>query len=130
MIGTLWDSINLALSVALLVVALVALHTSKNWTQHKQRKETVTPPVRKGNDYFTILNTKSRHSGLGILPPSATYATNNSCSETRLKLTMLRQETPTQNLKQHTEDATQAEVTAHSTNNNTSTVGEHATQQQ
>lgn len=114
MIGTLWDSINLALSVALLVVALAALHTSKHWTQHKQRNATVTLNAKRGKNFYTTLNIRSKPSGLETQPPPATYAVSPSCLETLSKLTTLKQETPTANYSQHTDGATLAGVAHHS----------------
>ena len=110
MTGTVWDSISLALSVALLVVALAALHTSRNWTQHKQRNATVTLNAKRERNSYTTPPTARKHSGSDKQPQYATYATNPSCLETRLKLITLMQETHTVNSKQHTEDATPAEV--------------------
>ena len=106
MIGTLWDSINLALLVALLVVALAALHTSKNLTQHKQRNATTTLNAKRGKNSYTTLNIKSKHSGSETLPPPATYATYPSCLVTLSKLTTLKQETQTHNYSQHIDGAT------------------------
>lgn len=113
MIGTVWDSINLALSVALLVAALAALHTSKHWTQHKQRNATATLNAKRERNYSTTPPIVSRHSGLDKQPQSATYAIHPSCQETVSKLIMSKQETQTVNSKQHTEDATPAEGTPH-----------------
>ena len=106
MIGTVWDSINLALSVALLVVALAALHTSKHWTQHKQRNATATLNAKRERNSYTTPPIAKKHSGSETLPPPATYAVYPSCLETVSKLIMSKQETPTQNSKQLTEDAT------------------------
>jgi hypothetical protein len=105
-LGTVWPLINLALSVALLVVALAALHTSKHWTQHKQRNATVTPTESQEKNSSTTLNTRSKHSGLGPQPPPATYATYPSCQETLSKLITLMQETQTVNYLQRTEGVT------------------------
>lgn len=104
--GTLWDSTSLALTVALLVVALAALHTSKHWTQHKQRNATVTLNVKRERNSYTTPHIVNKPSGLETPPLPATYAVSPSNLETPLKLTMLKQETQTVNSKQHIEDAT------------------------
>ena len=119
MIGTVWDSINLALSVALLVVALAALHTSKNWTQHKQRNATVIHNAKRGKNSYTTPTIVNKHSGLETPPPPATYAVYPSCQETRLKLIMLMQETQTVNSNLHIEDATPVGVLPPSPNHTT-----------
>lgn len=116
MIGTLWASTNHVLLVALLVVALAALHTSKNWTQHKQRNATVTLNAKRGKNSYTTPIIVNKHSGLETQPQSATYAVSPSCLETRLKLTTLKQETQTHNSSQHTEGATPVGVADHSPN--------------
>lgn len=106
MIGTVWDSINLALSVALLVVALAALHTSKHWAQHKQRNATATLNAKRERNSYTTPPIVNKHSGLETPLQSATYATYPSCQETVSKLIMSKQETQTVNSKQLTENAT------------------------
>ena len=113
MTGTVWDSISLALSVALLVVALAALHTSRNWTQHKQRNETATLNAKRERNSSTTPPTASKHSGSETQPQYATYAVSPSCQETLSKLIMSKQETPTANYLQHTDDATPAGVAPH-----------------
>ena len=121
MIGTVWDSINLALSVALLVVALAALHTSKHWTQHKQRNATVIHNVKRAKNSYTTPHIENKHSGLETPPPPATYAVSPSCLETLLKLITLKQETQTHNYSQPIDGATPVGVAAHSPNRNNST---------
>lgn len=128
MIGTLWHSINLALCVALLVVALAALHTSKNWTQHKQRNATVTLNAKRGKNSYTTPHIVNKHSGSETLPPPATYAVYPSCQETLSKLTTLKQETQTHNSKQHIEGATPVGAVPHSPSN-TSQHDRHTTSQ-
>jgi len=113
MIGTLWDSINHVLFVALLVVALAALHTSKNLIQHKQRNATQTLNAKLAKNSYTTTPTANKPSGLETQPPPATYATSPSSQETVSKLIMLKQETQTVHYLQHTEDATPAGVTPH-----------------
>ena len=112
--GTVWDSINLALSVALLVVALAALHTSKHWTQHKQRNATATLNAKLAKNSYTTPPIANKHNGSETPLQSATYATYPSCLETLSKLTMLKQETQTANYSQHTDGATPVGVAAHS----------------
>jgi hypothetical protein len=111
--GTLWDSINLALSVALLVVALAALHTSKNWTQHKQRSTTLIHNAKREKNSCTPPTTVSKPSGLETQQPPATYASSPSYQETRLKQITLTQETQPAHSYQPTEGATKAEETPH-----------------
>jgi len=106
MIGTLWDSISHVWFVALLVVALAALHTSKHWTQHKRRNATVTLNVKRAKNSYTTPTIANKRSGSETLPPPATYAVYPSCLETLSKLTTLKQETQTVNSKQHIEGAT------------------------
>ena len=127
--GTLWDSINLALSVALLVVALAALHTSKHWTQHKQRNATATLNAKRERNSYTTPPIANKPSGLETQPPPATYAAYPSYQETPSKQIMLMQETQTHNYLQRTKDATPVGVVpplpSHSTdkqaNNQTNT---------
>ena len=113
MIGTVWDSINLALSVALLVVALAALHTKANSTLYKQRSVIVTLNAKRAKNSYTTTPIVNKPSGLETQLPPATYATSPSSLETVSKLITLKQETPTAHSQQHTEDATPAGVTPH-----------------
>jgi hypothetical protein len=119
--GTLWDSINLALSVALLVVALAALHTSKHWTQHKQRNATMIHNAKRERNSYTTPHIVNKPSGLETPPPPATYAVSPSSQETPSKQITLKQETQTHNYSQHTDGATPVGVAAHSPNRNNST---------
>jgi hypothetical protein len=128
MTGTVWDSISLALSVALLVVALAALHTSKHWIQHKQRNATVTLNAKRERNSYTTPPIASKHSGSETLPPPATYAVYPSCQETVSKLIMSKQETPTQNSKQLTEDATPVGVVPPSPSTTPATHGRQTAQ--
>ena len=111
MIGTLWDSTNLALFVALLVVALAALHTSKNSTQHKQRNATATLNAKRAKNSYTTTPTVNKPSGYETPPPPATYATYPSNQATVSKPIMSSQETQTVNYFQRTDDATPVGVT-------------------
>ena len=111
MIGTVWDSINLALSVALLVAALAALHTSKHWTQHKQRNATATLNAKRERNFYITLNIRSKPSGLETPPPPATYAVYPSNQATLSKQITSMQETQTVNYLQHTDGVTRAGVT-------------------
>ena len=106
MTGTVWDSISLALSVALLVVALAALHTSKHWIQHKQRNATVTLNAKRERNSYTTPPIVNKHSGLETPLPPATYAVSHSYQETASKLITSKQETLTAHSQQHTDDAT------------------------
>lgn len=106
MIGAVWDSISLALCVALLVAALVALHTSKNSTQHKQKNATQTLNAKRAKNSYTTPPIANKHSGSETQPQPATYAVSPSNPETALKQITLKQETQTVNYLQHTEDAT------------------------
>ena len=114
MIGTLWDSINLALFVAWLVAALAALHTNKNSTLTTLRNVTVTLNGKRAKNSYTTPTIANKHNGLETLLQSATYAVYPSSLETLLKQIMLKQETQTHNYSQRTEDATPAGVAAHS----------------
>ncbi len=118
--GTLWDSISHVWFVALLVVALAALHTSKHWTQHKQRNATMIRNAKRGKNSYTTPHIVNKPSGLETPPPPATYAVYPSNQATPLKLIMSKQETPTHNYSQHTDGATPVGVAAHSPNRNNS----------
>jgi hypothetical protein len=112
--GTLWHSINLALIVALLVAVLAALHTSKNWTQHKQRNATVIHNAKLAKNSYTTPPIANKHSGLETQLPPATYAAYHSNLETGLRQITSRQEIQTHNSKQHIKDATPVGVVPHS----------------
>ena len=114
--GTLWDSTSHVLFVALLVVALAALHTSKNWTQHKQRNATQILNAKRAKNSYTTTPIANKPSGLETQQPPATYAVYPSNQVTISKLITLKQETQTAHSQQHTEDATPVEVTPHSPN--------------
>jgi len=128
MTGTVWDSINLALIVALLVVALAALHTSKHWTQHKQRNATTTLNAKRAKNSYTTPPIENKHSGSETPLLPATYAVYPSCLETVSKLIMSKQETPTQNSKQLTEDATPVGVVPPSPSTSPATHGRQTAQ--
>ena len=121
MIGTVWDSINLALFVALLVVALAALNTRLNSTSYRLKNATATLNAKRERNSYITLNIRSKPSGLETQPPPATYAVYPSSQETPSKQITLMQETQTVNYLQHTDGVTPVGVAAHSHNHTTTT---------
>ncbi len=108
MMGTLWDSINLALIVAYLVAVHVALHTSHNLTRQRLGNATTTPNAKPANKTYTTATTANKPNTYDKQPQSATYAAYRSNQATPLRQITLKQETQTHNYFQHTEDATLA----------------------
>ena len=108
---TLWDSINLALYVALLVAAVVALHTRASLTRYRLRSVTTTLNAKRERNSSTTLTIANKHSGYVRQLPYATYATYPSNQETASRQIMSMQETQTHNYSQHTDAATRAEAT-------------------
>ena len=103
---TLWDSISHVLNVALLVVALAALHIRLHLTSYRLRSVTVTLNAKRERNSYTTLNTRNKPSGLKTQPPPATYAAYPSNQVTLSKQIMSMQETQTHNYLQHTDGVT------------------------
>ena len=113
MMGTLWDSINLALIVAYLVAVHVALHTSHNMTKQRLGNATTTPNAKPANKHSTTPTTANKQHTYAQQPPPATYATYPSNQATTLRQIISNQETPTAHYNPHTDYATNVEATPH-----------------
>lgn len=114
MMGTLWDSINLALIVAYLVAVHVALHTSHNMTRQRLGNATTTLNAKPANKRYTTATTVNRQNTYATQQQSVTYAAYHSNQATGLKQITLNQETQIANYFQHTEDVTPVGVAPHS----------------
>lgn len=118
MLGTLWDSISHVWYVALLAVAVAALHTKANSMLYKLRSATATLNAKRERNSYITLNIRSKPSGLETQPPPAIYAAYPSNQAMPSKQIMSKQETQTVNYLQHTDGVTPVGVVPPSPSHN------------